>query len=76
MATWNRLGAVLGPLGASWEPSGAILGYLQPSWEVIWGSPGSSWSHLGPCWTLQRLANRPLQVQGRGMGKGSRHPPG
>ena len=46
------------PLGVS-----GSLGGLP--WEVILGSPRLSWSRLGPSWTLQRLANPPVQVQGR-----------
>ena len=36
MATWTRLGAVVGHLGACWKPSCAILRYLAPSWRPSW----------------------------------------
>ena len=50
--TWNRLGAVLRPLGGMSE---AIPGHLEVSWailEAILGYLGPSWSHLGSSWTL------------------------
>ena len=69
LATWGRLGAVLGPLGASWNPlerSCAILSHLG-------GHLGLSEALLEPSWAIldvptTREAPRPGPGEGVGGG--------
>ena len=63
MGCSRRVENYLEPFGLSCAISEAILDSLKPSW-----------SHPGPYWKLKRLAKRPLQVQGEGVGGGGTHP--
>eukprot|EP00959_Pyramimonas_sp_CCMP1952_P116284 2431137-Pyramimonas_sp.AAC.1 len=61
--SWGHLGASWGLLGASWGLLGASGGQNEARILV---KPMILASSPRPFWTLQRVAEPPVQVQGRG----------
>ena len=67
MATWSRLGAVLGPLGASWKPYWAILSHLGGHLGLSEASLAQSWAILDALTTLGAVHPGPGEVVGGGV---------